>query len=471
MSKRMQKDELEALTKKLLIRRTNGCLQVPADQLTEADRYCEGYKKFMNAVKTEREAVTYAVGQAEKAGFVPFRPGVSYRPGDKVYRSNRGKALTLAVIGKSGCRDGVRIAAAHIDSPRIDLKPHPLYEKDGLSLFKTHYYGGIKKYQWTAIPLAMHGHIVLKDGRQLDVSVGEKAGEPRFCVTDLLPHIAGGQMQKTLSEGIEGEDLNIVTGSRPVFAEEEDGKDLVKLNVMKILNERYGMTEEDFVSADIEFVPAFPAEDIGFDGSMVGAYAQDDRVCAYPALTALMDTAVPEITAVTVLADREEIGSVGNTGLNSRFLSDFIADLAQAEGLEARHVLSLSKCLSADVTAAYDPTYSDVFESANSCFLNGGAGLEKYTGGRGKSGTSEASAEIVGEIRRLFDENGVLWQMGEIGKVDAGGAGTVAKFVAGLNIDVIDIGVPVLSMHSPFEVVSKLDVYMTYKGIRAFLSR
>lgn len=471
MPKRMQKDELEALTKELLIRRTNGCLRVPADQLAEADRYCEGYKKFMNAVKTEREVVAYAVGQAEQAGFVPFRPGASYHPGDKVYRSNRGKALTLAVVGKSGCRNGARIAAAHIDSPRIDLKPHPLYEKGGLSLFKTHYYGGIKKYQWTAIPLAMHGHIALKDGRQLDVSVGEKAGEPRFCITDLLPHIAGGQMKKTLSEGIGGEDLNIVTGSRPVFVEQEDGEDLIKLNVMKILNGRYGMTEEDFVSADIEFVPAFPAEDIGFDGSMVGAYAQDDRVCAYPALTALMDAAVPESTAVTVLADREEIGSVGNTGLNSRFLSDFIADLARAEGLEARHVLSLSECLSADVTAAYDPTYPDVFEPANSCFLNGGVGLEKYTGGRGKSGTSEASAEFVGKIRRLFDENGVLWQIGEIGKVDAGGAGTVAKFVAGLNIDVIDIGVPVLSMHSPFEVVSKLDVSMTYKGIRAFLSR
>ena len=470
MSKRMQKDELEALTKKLLIRRTNGCLRVPADQLAEADRYCEGYKKFMNAVKTEREAVAYAVGQAEQAGFVPFRPGETYRPGDKVYCSNRGKALTLAVIGKNGCRGGARIAAAHIDSPRIDLKPHPLYEKDGLSLFKTHYYGGIKKYQWTAIPLAMHGHIVLKNGRQLDVSIGEKTGEPRFCITDLLPHIAGEQMKKTLSEGIGGEDLNIVTGSRPVFAE-EDGKDLIKLNVMKILNERYGMMEEDFVSADIEFVPAFPAEDIGFDGSMVGAYAQDDRVCAYPALTALMDAPVPESTAVTVLADREEIGSVGNTGLNSRFLSDFIADLAWAEGLEARRVLSLSECLSADVTAAYDPTYPDVFEPVNSCYLNGGAGLAKYTGGRGKSGTSEASAEFVGKIRRLFDENGVLWQMGEIGKVDAGGAGTVAKFVAGLNIDVIDIGVPVLSMHSPFEVVSKLDVYMTYKGIRTFLSR
>lgn len=471
LAKRMQQDELEALTKKLLIRRTNGCLRVPAEQLTEADRYCEGYKKFMNTVKTEREAVAYAVGQAEKAGFVPFRPGVSYRPGDKVYRNNRGKALILAAVGKNGCRNGVRIAAAHIDSPRIDLKPHPLYEKDGLSLFKTHYYGGIKKYQWTAIPLAMHGHIVLKDGRQLDVCVGEKAGEPRFCITDLLPHIAGEQMKKTLAEGIGGEDLNIIAGSRPVSAEEEDGEDLIKLNVMKILNERYGMTEEDFVSADIEFVPAFPAEDIGFDGSMVGAYAQDDRVCAYPALTALMDADVPESTAVAVLADREEIGSVGNTGLNSRFLSDFIADLARAEGLETRHVLGLSKCLSADVTAAYDPTYPDVFESANSCFLNGGAGLEKYTGGRGKSGTSEASAEFVGEIRRLFDGNGVLWQIGEIGKVDAGGAGTVAKFVAGLNIDVIDIGVPVLSMHSPFEVVSKLDVYMTYKGIRVFLSR
>lgn len=466
LSEQMQKDDVKKLVDRLLISRETGCLQVTEEELAQADRYCEGYKSFMNTVKTEREAVVFAVAEAEKAGFVPFEAGKKYKPGDKVYRNNRGKALILAVVGQNGCLDGVHIAASHIDSPRIDLKPHPLYEKDGLSLFKTHYYGGIKKYQWTAIPLAMHGHIVLKDGGAVDVSIGEKEGEPQFCVTDLLPHIAGKQMKQTMEDGIEGENLNIVNGSRAVRA--DAGKDLIKLNVMKILNEKYGMTEEDFVSADIEFVPAFKAVDIGFDKSMIGAYAHDDRVCAYPALTALLHAKTPEKTAVAVLADREEIGSVGNTGLSSQFLYDFVADLAQAEGLEARHVLGCSGCLSADVTAAFDPTYADSFEPANSCYLNGGAGLGKYTGGRGKSSTSEASAEFVSEVRRLFNENGVLWQIGEIGKVDAGGSGTVAKFVASLNVDVIDIGVPVLSMHAPFELVSKLDIFMTYKGILAY---
>lgn len=468
MAKKMQKSDVKKLTEELLVSRKNGCSQVSEDELEKADRYCESYKDFMNSAKTEREVVSYAIAEAEKAGFVPYESGKQYQPGDKVYSNNRGKAIILAVIGKSGCRNGVRIAASHIDSPRLDLKPHPLYEKDGLSLFKTHYYGGIKKYQWTTVPLAMHGRVVLKDGTRVDVSVGENEGEPQFCVTDLLIHLADEQMKKTLNKGVEGENLNIVTGSRPVPAEEDAGKDLVKLNVMKILHDKYGMTEEDFVSADIEFVPAYKAVDIGFDRSMIGAYAHDDRVCAYPALTAIMNAKKPANTIVTVLADREEIGSLGNTGLHSEFLRYFIADLAQAEGLEVRHVLSLSKCLSADVTAAYDPTYVEVYEPNNSCYLNGGVGVAKYTGGRGKSSTSEASAEFVSEVRSLFDKNKVLWQIGEMGKVDAGGGGTVAMYIAGLNVDTIDIGVPVLSMHSPFELVSKLDIYMTYKGILTF---
>ncbi|MCI1956095.1 MAG: aminopeptidase [Oscillospiraceae bacterium] len=469
MAKKNEKtdsDDVKKLKEKLLVRRENGCLQVSDDKLKTADKYCEGYKAFLNTAKTEREVVAYAVAQAEKAGFVPFEAGRPYRPGDRVYSNNRGKALILAVIGEDGCRGGVRIAAAHIDSPRLDLKPHPLYEKDGMSLFKTHYYGGIKKYQWTTIPLSMHGRVVLKDGSCVDLTLGEKEGEPQFCVTDLLPHLADEQMRKTLNKGVEGENLNIVTGSRPVRADSDDS--LVRLNAMKILHDQYGMTEEDFVSADLEFVPAFRAVDVGFDRSMIGAYGHDDRVCAYPALTAVLNARKPKNTVVTVLADREEIGSVGNTGLNSQFLHYFVADLAQAEGLEARHVLSRSKCLSADVTAAYDPTYSDVYEPNNSCYVNGGVGVAKYTGGRGKSGTSEASAEFVSEVRRLFEKNGVLWQIGEMGKVDAGGGGTVALYIASLNVDVIDIGVPVLSMHSPFELVSKLDVYMTYKGIQAF---
>ena len=466
MAKNKEKADAKKLAQKLLIDRGNGCGKMTEETLKTADQYCEGYKAFINSVKSEREAVDFAVAQAEKAGFVPFDGSKKYAPGDKVYYNNRGKAVVLAVMGTEGCRGGVRIAASHIDSPRLDLKPHPLYEKNDLALFKTHYYGGIKKYQWTTIPLSMHGRVILKDGTRVDVNIGEQDGEPQFCVTDLLPHLADDQMKKTLNKGVEGENLNILIGSRPLRTDK--GDDLVKLNVMNLLHEKYGMTEEDFVSADLEFVPAFHAVDIGFDRSMIGAYGHDDRVCAYPALTAILNVKKPKQTVVTVLADREEIGSYGNTGLNSEFLRYFIADLAQAEGLEARHVLSLSKCLSADVTAAFDPTYADAYETLNANYLNAGVGVAKYTGGRGKSGTSEATAEFVAEIRSLFDKNDVLWQIGEMGKVDLGGGGTVALYIASLNVDVIDIGVPVLSMHSPFEVVSKLDIYMTYKGILSF---
>ena len=466
MEKKKEMSSVEELTKKLLIDRKSGYFKVPEAQVEQADRFCDGYMKFIGSAKTEREVASYSIEAAEKAGFVPFETGKKYQPGDRVYYNNRGRAVILAVIGEEGCRDGVRIAAAHIDSPRLDLKPHPLYEKDGLALFKTHYYGGIKKYQWTTIPLSLHGRVILKDGTHVDLRVGEEPGDPQFTVTDLLIHLADEQMKKTLSKGVEGENLNILAGSRPVRSEE--GENLFKLNLMKLLNEKYGMTEEDFVSADLELVPAFGAVDVGFDRSMIGAYGHDDRVCAYPALMAALHVKAPKNTVLTVLADKEEIGSDGNTGLNSQFMRYFIADLAEAEGLAAHHVLSRSKCLSADVTAAYDPTYADAYEAANSCYLNGGVGMAKYTGARGKSGSSEASAEFVSEIRRLFEANGVLWQIGELGKVDAGGGGTVAMYVANLNVDVVDIGVPVLSMHSPFEVVSKLDVYMTYEGIRSF---
>ena len=383
-----------------------------------------------------------------------------------MYYNNRGKALILAVIGKDGCKNGVRIAAAHIDSPRLDLKPHPLYEESELALFKSHYYGGIKKYQWTAIPLSMHGLAVLKDGTRVEIRLGEEPGEPQFCVTDLLPHLGTEQMQKTLAKAIEGENLNILAGSRPVRAEE--GENLFKLNVMRLIHEKYGMTEEDFVSADIEFVPTFKASDIGFDRSLIGGYGHDDRVCAYPSLMAALNSKTPQHTVLTVLADREEIGSDGNTGLNSEFMRYFIEDLAEKEGLKVRHVLSKSKCLSADVTAAFDPTYASAYEKTNSTFVNNGVAMSKYTGSRGKSGTSEATAEFVAEVRSIFEKNDVLWQIGELGKVDGGGGGTVAMFVANLDVDVLDVGVPVLSMHAPFEVVSKTDVYMTYKGIKAF---
>lgn len=467
MSKKNEKKlDAKKLAKDLLIPRGNGCSQVSGKDIEKADAYCEPYKKFMDAAKTEREAVKTAVALAEKKGFVPFELGSKYKAGDKVYYNNRGKALILAVMGKKGCREGVRIAAAHIDSPRLDLKPHPLYEQNDLAMLKSHYYGGIKKYQWTAIPLSMHGIVVKKDGSVAEICVGEEPGDPQFCVTDLLPHLGAEQMQKTLAKAIEGENLNILVGSRPLDSDEGDS--LVKLNIMRLLNEKYGMTEEDFVSADIEFVPAFKAVDIGFDHSMVGSYGHDDRVCAYTALTALLETEEPEHTCLAVLADREEVGSDGNTGLNSEFLRYFVADLAQMEGMEPRHVLSRSKCLSADVNAAYDPTYASAYELNNSCFLNGGVCITKYTGARGKSGTNEASAEFMGEVRSLFEKNDVLWQTGELGKVDGGGGGTVAMYISNHNVDVVDVGVPVLSMHAPFEIVSKLDVYMTFRGFKAF---
>ena len=466
MAKKKELADVEQLREDLLICRKNGYHKIPDERVKKADAFCEDYKEFLDHSKTEREAVKSAIVRAEKEGFVAFDPKKSYKAGDKVYYNNRGKALILAVIGKEGCKDGVRIAAAHIDSPRLDLKPHPLYEKDELALFKSHYYGGIKKYQWTAIPLSMHGLAVLKDGTHVEIRLGEEPGEPQFCVTDLLPHLGTEQMSKTLGKAIEGENLNILAGSRPVRA--EDGDNLFKLNTMRLIHEKYGMTEEDFVSADIEFVPAFKASDVGFDRSMIGAYGHDDRVCAYPSLMAVLNAKNPQHTILTVLADREEIGSDGNTGLNSEFMRYFIADLAQAEGLEARHVLSKSKCLSADVTAAYDPTYASAYEKTNSTFLNNGIAMSKYTGSRGKSGTSEATAEFVAEVRSIFEKNDVLWQIGELGKVDGGGGGTVAMLVANLNVDVLDVGVPVLSMHSPFEIVSKTDIYMTYKGIKAF---
>ena len=466
--KKEEKTLAEQLSEKLMIRRKNGFMRVTDEIIDTADAFCEGYKSFLDAAKTEREAVKTTVQMAQEAGFTEFDPAKTYAPGDKVYYNNREKALILAVIGKEGCKNGVRISAAHIDAPRLDLKPIPLYETSDLVLLKTHYYGGIKKYQWTATPLSMHGRIVRRDGKRIDVCIGEQPGEPQFCITDLLPHLSQEQSQKTLGKAITGEDLNVLIGSRPIRT--DCGEMLFKLNILKLLNEKYGIVEEDLMSAEIEFVPAVKAVDIGLDRSMIGAYGHDDRVCAYPAIRAILDCGVPEQTVLTVLADKEETGSDGNTGLNSSFMRYFIADLAQAEGLEVRHVLSKSKCLSADVTAAYDPTYASAYEAGNACYVNNGVGMSKYTGARGKSGTSDASAEFVGEIRALFDKNEVLWQIGEMGRVDLGGGGTVALYVANLDVDVVDVGVPVLSMHAPFEVVSKLDVYMAYKAVKVFFS-
>lgn len=464
-----EKSEAEALKESLFYQPTDAAKTLDEEEIARADAYCEGYKAFIDAAKTEREAVEAAIRAAEKEGFVPFDRNAPLKPGDKVYYSNRDKALLLAVIGTRPITDGVSIAAAHIDSPRLDLKPNPLYEDNRLAYFDTHYYGGIKKYQWTAIPLALHGVVVRRDGTTVQVRVGEEPGDPVFCVTDLLPHLGTEQMKRPATEVVKGEDLNLLIGSRPFRADE--GSELVKLNIMRLLHEKYDIVEADFLSAELEVVPAFGARDLGFDRSMIAAYGHDDRVCAYPALTALLALDTPAYTAVTILADKEEIGSEGNTGMQSAFLKYFVADLAAAFGAQARHVLSNSLCLSADVNAALDPIYPDVMEKRNSAQLNQGVVLTKYTGARGKSDTNDASAELMGQIRRIMDDSGVIWQIGELGKVDAGGGGTVAKYIADLDVDTVDMGVPVLSMHSPYEVVSKLDVYMAHRAFFALMDR
>ena len=463
-----KKTDAKKLQESLTLKKKNAVLLMEDDTLKKCDKFCEGYKEFLDNSKTEREAVISSIKIAEENGFTEFKLGKELNPGDKVYYNNRGKAVIFAVIGTEPIEKGVKIAAAHIDSPRLDIKQIPLYEEAEIALFKTHYYGGIKKYQWTAIPLALHGVIVKSDNSKVTVNIGEDEDDPVFCVNDLLPHLAAEQMKRTLAEAIRGEELNILVGSRPFKDDEVSEK--VKLNILKILNDKYGIIEGDFLSAELEAVPAFKAKDIGFDRSMIGSYGHDDRVCAYTALQATMKTKNPAKTIVTVLADKEETGSDGNTGLQSSYLKFFIYDLVKALGSEGRTVLSNSECLSADVNAAFDPTFADVNEKMNAAYINKGVVVTKYTGSRGKAGTSDASAEFVGKIRNLLDKKEVIWQTAELGKVDAGGGGTVAAYIANLNVDVIDVGVPVLSMHAPYEVVSKIDTYMAYKAFSAFLS-
>ncbi len=464
-----EKTAAERLKEQLEYRPENGGKSLPEAVIAEADAYCEGYKRFLDNAKTEREAVLEAIAMAESAGYVPFDAGKSLKAGDKVYYNNRGKALLLAAIGTRPITDGVTIAAAHIDSPRLDLKPNPLYEDSELAYFDTHYYGGIKKYQWTAIPMALHGTVVRKDGTAVTVTIGEDDSDPVFCVTDLLPHLGTEQMKRPANEIVRGEDLNLLIGSRPFRDGEES--DSVKLRMLQILFEKYGMVEGDFLSAELEIVPAFKAKDVGLDRSLIGAYGHDDRVCAYPALTALLACPAPAYTAVTILADKEETGSEGNTGMQSAFLRNFIDDLAAAFGAKGHQVLARSVCLSADVNAALDPIYPDVMVRTNAAQLNYGVCITKYTGSRGKSGTSDASAEYMGQIRRLLNEADILWQTGELGKVDAGGGGTVAMYIANLDVDTVDLGVPVMSMHAPFEIVSKIDVYMAHKAFLATMNR
>ncbi len=463
-----EKTKAALLKEALFLDKKNGVSTLEPSQIKAADTFCEPYKVFLDQAKTEREAVQTAISLAEQAGFVQFDPDKRYSAGDRIYTINRNKNILLAVIGTEGCKNGVRLAIAHIDSPRLDLKPNPLYEANDLALFKTHYYGGIKKYQWAAIPLALHGTVVLKNGEAIRVCLGEKAGDPCFCVTDLLPHLAQEQMTKTMAKSFTGEDLNVLVGSRP-FKDDKEAE-LVKLNIMRLLNENYGITEADFLSAELELVPAFSARDVGFDRSMIGGYGHDDRVCAYPALMAALHCKAPKNTVVTVLVDKEETGSDGNTGMQSDFMKYFIFDLAKSEGQEGYRVLSKSRCLSADVNAAFDPTYASVFEANNASYINKGVVITKYTGHGGKYGTSDASAEFMAQIRQMLDKEKILWQTGELGKVDLGGGGTIAKYVANLNVDVVDLGVPVLSMHAPFEVVSKTDVYMAYKAFFVFFN-
>lgn len=455
------------LKEKLFNQKKNAYLRMTDAEVKKCDKFCEGYKAFLNSCKTEREVASFVEAEAKKAGFVPFDKNKTYKAGDRIYRVNREKAVILAIVGKEPIADGVNIVAAHIDSPRLDMKQNPLFEKDEVGFFKTHYYGGIKKYQWPTVPLSLHGVIVKSDGSKITVNIGEDEGDPVFCVSDLLPHLATAQMKRPATEIVRGEELNIIVGSRPF--KDDEASEAVKLNLMMLLNEKYGIVESDFLSAELEAVPAFKVKDIGFDRSLVGGYGQDDRVCAYPELMAILSAKSVRRTAVCVLTDKEEIGSDGNTGLNSAYMKYFIADLAATFGVRCREVLSNSKCLSADVNAAYDPTFSDVFEKNNASVLNGGVCVTKYTGSRGKSGTSDASAEFVGEIRALLDKNGVIWQTGELGKVDNGGGGTVAMYVANLNVDTIDVGVPVMSMHAPFEITAKADIWAAFRAFESFI--
>lgn len=434
-------------------------------------KFSEGYKDFLNAAKTERESVNEAVRLAEECGFKPLCQFTSLKEGDKVYAVNKLRGIILAVIGAAPMTQGVNIVGAHIDAPRLDLKPNPLYEDGEMAYFKTHYYGGIKKYQWPCVPLAIHGVIIKKNGEAVNVKIGDEGDDITFVITDLLPHLAQEQMKKPSPQIVEGENLNLLIGSIPLT--QGDEKEAVKANILSLLNEKYGICEEDFLSAELEIVPAASAKDIGFDRSLIGSYAHDDRVCAYPALMAALTTDACEKTAICLLTDKEEVGSMGNTGAKSNFLKLILLEMMEKKGegtdaLNLLRTLDKSYCLSADVNAAFDPNFPSPYEKRNCAKINYGISVTKYTGARGKSGASDASAELMSKIRTLFNENDVLWHVAELGKVDAGGGGTIAQYVANLGVETVDCGVSVLSMHSPYEVVSKLDVYMTYKAFHVF---
>ena len=448
-----------------LIYKKKSSYELAPEKTVLAFDFAKGYMKFLDDGKTEREAVTAAIKLASANGYKEYKIGDKISAGDKFYLNNRGKSLYLVKIGSDDITNGIRIMAAHIDSPRIDLKQVPLYEADGMAFLKTHYYGGIRKYQWTATPLAMHGVIIKADGSTVNVCIGEDDSDPIFYINDLLPHLAQNQSKEPLATAVKGELLNILCGSMPLEGEESDG---IKKNVLRLLNEKYGITESDFISAEISLVPAAKARDIGLDRALIGAYGHDDRVCSYPALMALLDNGDTNKTVMCVLADKEEIGSIGVTGMQSEIFTDLMEEIALNLGANPRVVRGNSECLSADVTAGFDPNFAEVYEKRNSAIIGSGVSISKYTGSRGKGGTSDASAEFVGKVRTMLDNAGVIWQCAELGKVDEGGGGTVAAYIANRNIDTLDIGVPVISMHAPYEVVSKVDVYAAYEAFSAF---
>jgi len=454
----------EELRQSLLMEPKNGYARISDAQRAEMESYCKDYMAFMDACKTEREATAWAVAEAEKQGFKPLTADAQVKPGEKYYLNNRGKSIILAVIGTESLEKGANICAAHVDSPRMDVKPNPLYEDSEIAYFKTHYYGGIKKYQWPTVPLALHGVVCKKDGTCVTVTIGEDDNDPVLMVSDLLIHLASDQMQKTAAKVIEGEQLNVILGTEPI---EGEGSDLVKLNIMKLLNEKYGMIESDFLSAELNLVPAGRCREVGLDRSLIAAYGHDDRVCAYAELAALFALDTPAKTAVCILADKEEIGSVGISGMQSHAFEYFMETLCDAQNVKLRECFANSFCLSADVSNAFDPNFAETCDRRNNSKLNYGVSICKYTGSRGKGGASDASAEAMSHVRTTFDKADVIWQIATLGKVDQGGGGTVAAYMANRNIVTVDAGVPVLSMHAPLELVSKLDCYETMLACKA----
>lgn len=466
----MEKTKGEELKEKLFNKNKIGFAVITEEEKQTIFSFSDEYLKFLNSCKTERECASFAEDYLKQNGFVNIENKTDLVPGDKVYFINHKKAVYAAVIGSSLLEEGLNFIGAHIDSPRLDLKPNPLYEDGGFALFKTHYYGGIKKYQWTTIPLAIHGVIAKPGGEVININIGEDESDPIFTITDLLPHLAAEQQKKSLANGIAGEDLNLLIGSIPY--DDEKVSEKIKLNILNILNMKYGIVEKDFISAELEIVPAFRARSLGFDSSMIAAYGQDDRSCAYTALRALSTIKEANKTAVMILSDKEEVGSMGNTGMESHIFEVFVAELLNKSGQNGHNTLdktlSNSKMLSADVTSGSDPTYASVDEKKNAAYLGKGIALAKYTGARGKSGASDANAEFVAYVRNILESNNLLYQMSDMGKVDEGGGGTIAYILANKGIDVIDCGVPVLSMHAPYEVTNKFDIYNAYQFYKAF---